>query len=173
MWASVGGTDLEIDEEPEQVIYRLRTNGYDYATAAEEIGLNPGQRRELLTAAAWAGIARVALRRRDDAIRDCVNRGAPYREVAQATGLSHTAVGRVSSEPAATAAGGESPSCRSRWPPVDVHAATYSRSTRPRSTPASNVRAALECRIAAWSSARRTRPVVGDHPAPLRRRPPF
>ena len=95
VWAAIGGRDIELDEAPEAVVDRLRDHGYRWEKAAEELGINPSMRRELAVAAAWAGVARVALRRRDAAIRACVAEGGPQRTVGQATGLSHTAVARV------------------------------------------------------------------------------
>lgn len=95
VWAAIGGTGLELDEKPEDVIDRLRSNGYTWDSAAEELGINPGMRRELATASAWAGVARVALRRRDDGIRSCVQAGASKRSVAAAAGLTPPAVDRV------------------------------------------------------------------------------
>jgi hypothetical protein len=106
VWSAIGGTDITLDEQPEDVIERLRRNGYDWTRAAEELGIHPGMRRELAIASAWAGIGRVAMRRRDNAVRACVNRGASERSVATATGLAHTSIGRIIGR-------GDSP--RGRW----------------------------------------------------------
>jgi hypothetical protein len=95
VWAALGGTDLDIDQEPEQVIDRLRANNYTWQTAAEELGINPDMRPELRIASAWAGIARVALRRRDNAIRECIAAGAKYRPVAAAVSMTPAGIGRV------------------------------------------------------------------------------
>ncbi len=95
VWAALGGTSLDIDEDPETVIDRLRTNGYTWTAAADELGISPDMRRELAIAAAWAGIARVALRRRDDAIRACATEGAPSRNIGAAVGMSHEGVRQI------------------------------------------------------------------------------
>lgn len=95
VWAAVGGTQVDLDAEPEDVVGRCHAHGYDWTTTATEVGLNPGMRRELAVTAAWAGIARMALRRRDDGVRHCVAAGAKAREVGGASSLSDLDVGRI------------------------------------------------------------------------------
>lgn len=95
VWSAVGGRDIELDEPPEAVIDRLRANGYTWESACAELGISPDMRHELAVASAWAGIARVALRRRDAAIRACVDAGASTRHVGQAVRLSHAGVSRI------------------------------------------------------------------------------
>jgi hypothetical protein len=95
VWAALGGRDIEIDEDPEAVIDRLRDHGYTWEQACAELGIEPTMRRELAVASAWAGIARVALRRRDGAICGCAAARAPLRALGAATGLTHSGVARV------------------------------------------------------------------------------
>jgi hypothetical protein len=98
VWAAYGGAralGLTLDEEPVTAISRLRTRGYTWAQACTELGIDPAMRRELATAAAYAGIARWATARRDQAIRECVEAGGALRVIGQATSLSHEQIRRI------------------------------------------------------------------------------
>jgi len=80
--------------DPEAAAREARQHRRSAAELAAALGLDWPMPPDLLEAAYWAGKARYVLRRRDQAIRAV--RGQSQRAIGSATGLSHTAISRVS-----------------------------------------------------------------------------
>lgn len=106
VWAAIGCEDWP-DSTAELDIVRQRQDGGDPAVALVSLAptMQDHPHPDVVLAAAWAGLARVALDRRDDVIRGvAVPRGSGrtvppgkvgLRRLGAATGLSHVAVGMI------------------------------------------------------------------------------
>lgn len=81
-----------LEAAPELAISSYRTEGWDAEIVRESYGL-PAWTDPQMCAAAWAGMARAATERRDDAVRAV--RGVSLRSLGQSMGLSHAAVQRI------------------------------------------------------------------------------
>jgi hypothetical protein len=92
-WAAGASTP---GSDPDAVAEQARRDQRSPAELAAGLGLAWPMPPELLEAAYWAGKARYVLGRRDQAIRAAVGRGFSQRAIGSATGLSHTAISRIS-----------------------------------------------------------------------------
>jgi hypothetical protein len=82
--------------DPEAAAGEARQHRRSAAELAAALGLDWPMPPDLLEAAYWAGKARHILRRRDQAIRAAAGNGRSQRAIGSATGLSHSAISRVS-----------------------------------------------------------------------------
>lgn len=89
---AAAGQNLEDNPENAAALYRAQ----EWATDAllDAYGMS-GWTTESLTAAAWAGMARLATARRDEAARALIDRGDSLRAVARVIGLTPPAVRRI------------------------------------------------------------------------------